>query len=99
MLRSSTQPLPNIPEMNTSQLQLYQGIAPPSYSPHSSNFNMNTCKNGLKIPAHSTFVLKCRYRPNGLAVATTSADQTTKIWSTTNYKLVKILGIIDNSFS
>lgn len=45
-------------------------------------------KPSAKISAHSTFVLKCRYRPDGLAIATTSADQTTKLWSSTNHKLV-----------
>lgn len=91
---SSTQsniPSSNISQMNVPQPQLYQGMVPPGYlhSPHSSN--LNTIKNGLKISAHSTFVLKCRFRPDGLAVATTSADQTSKIWSTTNHKLVRVI--------
>lgn len=43
-----------------------------------------------KIAAHNTFALKCRFTPDGFHVATTSADQTTKLWSVTNEKLVII---------
>jgi hypothetical protein len=45
-------------------------------------------KYSVKLRAHNTFALKCRYRPDGLAIATTSADQTTKLWSVTEHNLV-----------
>lgn len=49
---------------------------------------LNHAKPCAKLAAHSTFALKCRFKPDGLAIATTSADETTKLWSVTNHKLV-----------
>ena len=51
-----------------------------------------------KLRAHQTFALKCRYRPDGLAIATTSADQTTKLWSVTNNKMIGSYGASANKW-
>lgn len=64
------------------------GFFPPTSELGIGGVPASMMRPNAKILAHSTFVLKCRYRPDGLAIATTSADQTTKLWSSTNYKLV-----------
>lgn len=78
---------------NQKPQQTYQQngyvMVSPSYL-YSSPISMTSnSKSGVKIPAHLTFILKCRFRPDGLAVVTTSADQSTKMWSTNNHKLVR----------
>ncbi|KAI6178655.1 Target of rapamycin complex subunit LST8 [Aphelenchoides besseyi] len=54
---------------------------------------MSNIRPSAKIVAHKTFALKCHFTPDGLSVATTSADQTVKIWSATEYKLLKSIVI------
>ncbi|KAL3087749.1 hypothetical protein niasHT_029513 [Heterodera trifolii] len=53
-----------------------------------------------KVRAHNTFGLKCRFRPDGLAVATTSADQTAKLWSCSSntHKLLNTYSVPGNKW-
>ena len=49
---------------------------------------ITNAKYRMKLRAHKSFALKCRYRPDSLAIATCSADQTTKLWSVSDHNLV-----------
>jgi G protein beta subunit-like protein len=49
---------------------------------------MSNIRPSAKINAHNTFALKCHFTPDGLSVATTSADCSTKLWSATDYSLL-----------
>lgn len=40
-----------------------------------------------KIPAHKKYGLKCRFSPDCTLLATTSADQTVRIWKTSDFSL------------
>ncbi|XP_002736782.1 target of rapamycin complex subunit lst8-like [Saccoglossus kowalevskii] len=40
-----------------------------------------------KIPAHEKYGLKCKFSPDSTLLATTSADQTVKIWRTADFSL------------
>jgi len=44
-----------------------------------------------KIPAHSRYALKCKFSPDSLILATTSADKTCKLWTTKDYSLIAVL--------
>jgi len=44
-----------------------------------------------KIPAHQKYAVKCLFSPDGSLLATTSADGTLKLWSTTDFSLFKTL--------
>ncbi|KAI1726902.1 WD domain, g-beta repeat domain-containing protein [Ditylenchus destructor] len=97
------QPFPNPVYMPQQQVPaIGQQMIPPGYYPHAQQILtpiLNTSPGGAgnvqttlrpcaKIRAHTTFALKCRFTPDGLAVASTSADQSTKLWSVTNHKLL-----------
>lgn len=41
-----------------------------------------------KIAAHQRYGLKCRFSPDSTLLVTTSADQTAKVWRTTDFSLV-----------
>jgi len=43
------------------------------------------------LEASDTYILKCLFSPDGNRLATTSADSTAKLWSTTNWTLDKVL--------
>ena len=43
------------------------------------------------IPAHKRYALKCRFSPDGKLLATSSADQTVKLWSVPDFAFVKEL--------
>uniref|UniRef100_A0A183BHY0 Rap-GAP domain-containing protein n=1 Tax=Globodera pallida TaxID=36090 RepID=A0A183BHY0_GLOPA len=55
---------------------------------------INSANKYTKVRAHQTFALKCRFRPDGLAVATTSADQSAKLWSCNTHKLVNTASVV-----
>ncbi|XP_033630414.1 target of rapamycin complex subunit lst8-like [Asterias rubens] len=44
-----------------------------------------------KIPAHKKFGLKCKFSPDCTLLATTAADQTVKVWKTSDFTLVTTL--------
>jgi len=44
-----------------------------------------------KFDAHKRAALKCKYSPDSNLLVTTSADQTAKVWDTTDYNLVQNL--------
>lgn len=44
-----------------------------------------------KLPAHKKYGLKCLFSPDSSLLATTSADGTVKLWSTTDFSLYKTL--------
>jgi len=44
-----------------------------------------------KLEAHKKYILKCLYSKDQKYLATTSADQTIKLWSTKDYSLIKTL--------
>ncbi|KAM5131461.1 target of rapamycin complex subunit LST8 isoform 1-T2 [Callospermophilus lateralis] len=46
-----------------------------------------------KIPAHTRYALQCRFSPDSTLLATCSADQTCKIWRTSNFSLMTELSI------
>ncbi|XP_054159033.1 target of rapamycin complex subunit lst8-like [Oppia nitens] len=46
------------------------------------NKGVDSLQKRLKFTAHKKFVLKCRYSPDSTLLATSSADQTAKIWRT-----------------
>uniref|UniRef100_A0A915MAA0 Target of rapamycin complex subunit lst8 n=1 Tax=Meloidogyne javanica TaxID=6303 RepID=A0A915MAA0_MELJA len=59
--------------------------------PHRSSLPVDLISNAkyrMKLRAHKSFALKCRYRPDSLAIATCSADQTTKLWSVSDHNLL-----------
>jgi G protein beta subunit-like protein len=59
---------------------------------------MSNARPCAKIRAHKTFALKCRFRPDCLAVATTSADRSVKVWSATNHKLLRTYTSPENNW-
>ena len=44
----------------------------------------------IRIPAHKRYALKCKFSPDSSMLATSSADQTTKIWRTADYSLITV---------
>ncbi|KAG7226446.1 hypothetical protein INR49_013858, partial [Caranx melampygus] len=50
-----------------------------------------------KIPAHNRYSLRCKFSPDSTLLATCSADQTCKIWRTTNFSLMTELSIKSNN--
>ena len=44
-----------------------------------------------RIPAHSKYGLKCLFSPDSSLLATTSADGTLKLWSTSDFSIYKTL--------
>ena len=44
-----------------------------------------------KFNAHNSYVLKCKFSPNSKYLATSSADQTTRIWRLEDFSLVQEL--------
>merc|ERR1712223_2028419 len=44
-----------------------------------------------KINAHSRYALKCKFSPNTLIIATSSADKTCKLWRTSDFSLIATL--------
>lgn len=83
------QPLGQAPPlMHLDNMAMYSG--PYGVSPMHANAPytlMSNIRPSSKINAHNTFALKCHFTPDGLSVATTSADHTAKIWSATDYSL------------
>uniref|UniRef100_A0A183CJF3 Rap-GAP domain-containing protein n=1 Tax=Globodera pallida TaxID=36090 RepID=A0A183CJF3_GLOPA len=59
---------------------------------------INSANKYTKVRAHQTFALKCRFRPDGLAVATTSADQSAKLWSCNTHKLLNSYSVPGNKW-
>jgi len=59
---------------------------------------MSNIRPSAKIHAHNTFALKCHFTPDGLSVATTSADHSAKIWSATDYNLVHSFTVPSNKW-
>lgn len=55
---------------------------------------ISNAKYRMRLRAHKSFGLKCRYRSDSLAIATCSADQTTKLWSVSDHNLVFFLSLI-----
>lgn len=45
-----------------------------------------------KMAAHPSYALRCVFSPDCKLLATTSADQTARIWNTDDYTLVRELG-------
>ncbi|CAG0923649.1 unnamed protein product, partial [Notodromas monacha] len=45
----------------------------------------------MKLSAHKNYALKCKFSPDSTILATTSADQTAKIWSVEDFSLQKTL--------
>ena len=43
-----------------------------------------------KIPAHARYGLKCKFSPDSSMLATSSADQTTKLWRTNDLELITV---------
>lgn len=43
-----------------------------------------------KIPAHKRYGLKCVFSPDSSRLATSSADSTSKLWKTSDFKLEKV---------
>uniref|UniRef100_A0A8C5WS60 Target of rapamycin complex subunit lst8 n=1 Tax=Laticauda laticaudata TaxID=8630 RepID=A0A8C5WS60_LATLA len=50
-----------------------------------------------KIPAHNRYALQCKFSPDSTLLATCSADQTCKIWRTSNFSLMTELSIKSNN--
>ncbi|KAF5906289.1 target of rapamycin complex subunit lst8, partial [Clarias magur] len=50
-----------------------------------------------KIPAHKRYSLRCKFSPDSTLLATCSADQTCKIWRTSNFSLMTELSIKSNN--
>ncbi|TNN04088.1 hypothetical protein fugu_001117 [Takifugu bimaculatus] len=50
-----------------------------------------------KIPAHNRYSLRCKFSPDSTLLATCSADQTCKIWRTSNFSLMTELSIKSNN--
>ncbi|NXU42922.1 LST8 protein, partial [Drymodes brunneopygia] len=50
-----------------------------------------------KIPAHTRYALQCKFSPDSTLLATCSADQTCKIWRTSNFSLMTELSIKSNN--
>ncbi|XP_041085849.1 target of rapamycin complex subunit lst8-like [Polyodon spathula] len=46
-----------------------------------------------KIPAHKRYALRCKFSPDSTLLATCSADQTCKIWRTSNFSVMTELSI------
>ncbi|XP_040573311.1 target of rapamycin complex subunit lst8 [Lepeophtheirus salmonis] len=46
-----------------------------------------------EIQAHKKYALRCKFSPDGKILATTSADQTSKLWNTDDYSLKKELKV------
>jgi len=69
---------------------------PPSQ--HSLTSVSNNTRPFARLRAHPTFALKCRFRPDGMAIATTSADQTTKLWSLSNHTLLNTYTVPGNKW-
>ena len=40
--------------------------------------------------AHKRYGLKCKFSPDSSMLATSSADQTTKLWRTSNFSLITV---------
>ena len=43
-----------------------------------------------KIVAHQRYGLKCKFSPDSKFLVTTSADQTAKLWDTTNQEFISV---------
>ncbi|KAG8557451.1 hypothetical protein GDO81_016636 [Engystomops pustulosus] len=50
-----------------------------------------------KIPSHKRCALRCKFSPDSTLLATCSADQTCKIWRTSNFSLMTELSIKSNN--
>ena len=46
------------------------------------------------INAHKRYGLKCKFSPDSSMLATSSADQTTKLWRTMDFKLITVSSFI-----
>ncbi|KAL7072288.1 hypothetical protein ACQ4LE_008408 [Meloidogyne hapla] len=69
--------------------------------PHRSSLPVDLISNAkyrMKLRAHKSFALKCRYRPDSLAIATCSADQTTKLWSVSDHNLLRTYSAPDSKW-
>merc|ERR1711944_335471 len=46
-----------------------------------------------KIFAHTRYALKCKFSPDSSVLVTSSADQTCKLWRTSDYSLISELSV------
>jgi len=44
----------------------------------------------MEIKAHAKYALSCKFSPDSKLLATSSADQTTKVWDTNTWKLLRV---------
>ena len=42
------------------------------------------------VPAHKRYALRCKFSPDSSMLATTSADQTARLWRTSDYELINV---------
>ena len=61
------------------------------------NKGVEAMKKRLKFKAHKKFVLKCRYSPDSTLLATASADQTAKIWRTSDLSDLNSLSMTEST--
>ncbi|KAH7726804.1 LTS8 protein [Aphelenchoides avenae] len=108
LISAQAAPIPTIaPPMGVATAPPAIGILPPLGAPpdqlqlptvEPQITMMSSARPCAKIRAHNTFALKCHFRPDSLAVATTSADQTTRLWSVTHHKMLQSYGVPDSKW-
>ena len=68
-----------------------QETAAKSHELHQSSSPSSTILPTKKILAHKRYALKCKFSPDSSVLITSSADQTCKLWRTSDYSLVSEL--------
>lgn len=82
---TAPQPLDNAAILST--------IGTPNFDPLSGPPPSSTILPSKKIAAHKRYALKCKFSPDSSVLVTSSADQTCKLWRTSDYSLISELTV------
>lgn len=90
--------VPTQQELQTSTDEPKQN-SPSQSDPGAGDINKTTLVPKIKVPkVHSAYALKCKFSPDSTLLATTSADQTARLWRTADFSETAMFQVKDQKW-